>query len=128
MTDWNADFEKIITRDNWRNRFNERWPNTTPEVRAGYTELASIESNVATVRLLTGKYEAIYQIPFVNNSVRLSFIRPRRLPFHIPDFLITLSYIVSQGGLQHEKGTNEYEPVTVEEATRLVLEELKHLL
>ncbi|MGO6709055.1 hypothetical protein [Rhizobium johnstonii] len=129
MTDWNHDFEQILARDAWQERFKQRWPDTTPAVKAGYAELSTIAANVATVRLLTGKYEAIYQIPFANNSVRLLFIMPRRYPFHMPDFKIAFSYIVDKGGLQHEKaiGTNDYAPVTIEEATRLTLEELKHL-
>ncbi|TDW20445.1 hypothetical protein EV128_12575 [Rhizobium azibense] len=129
MTDWNAYLEELINLDTWPKRFEERYLQTTPEVKAGIEELRQIEANVATVQLLKGRYEVRYQIPTPKSSARLFFIRARRYPFHLMDFLVIFSYVVGDG-LTHEvnKDFKQREPVTIEEATKRALDELKYIL
>ncbi|WP_416064987.1 hypothetical protein ACK9YZ_20425 [Rhizobium sp. ZK1] len=131
MTDWNAHFNELIAVDHWRNRFEERYPQCTDEVKAGIEVLRQIEANIATVELLNNKWEALYQIPFLDNSGRLLFVQKRRYPFHLPNFMVNFSYIVDKGGLHLERklnGTDKWELITEEEATQVALNILKDVI
>lgn len=133
MTDWNAYLNERINRDPVKERFEERLPNISPELKAAVEELRRIETNIATVDLLRGKYQTYWQLPNGGfdtfKLARLHFIRAKRYPFHIPDFIIGFSYMLGEG-LAHEKDRdfNQREPTTVEEATRLAIDELSYLL
>lgn len=133
MTDWNAYLNERINRDPARERFEERLPTISPELNAAVEELRQIERNVATVEMLAGKYETYWQLPNGGSSTfklaRLHFIKAKRYPLHIPDFIVGFSYMLGEG-LTHEKDRDfqQREPTTVQEATKIAIDELSYLL